>query len=76
MKTTPKVSKRVQSRLRALRRDPMGRFGLELNRYLATIGWTAVVIGDARIEGVEQPGFGKYRFSIGFSGGRLKQEAK
>ena len=66
------LSTRTKARLRHIRRDPLGRLGQELNRYLATVGWYAVVVGQTRIQ--QPPGEGKfnYEFVVRFTGGKLK----
>lgn len=75
MKKKP-LSKRAHARLRRLRRDPFGRFGLALNAYLATIGWNAVMIGSPmQIRGVETTGVGRYEFVVTFTGGRITKPA-
>lgn len=69
------LSARAKARLARMRRDPFGRLTLEVGRYLETIGWRALVIGDARIQGFEQPGLGRYEFVVKFTGGRIKKDS-
>lgn len=65
------LSDRAKKRLAKMRRDPFGRLSLEINRYLETVGWQAVVIGTPQVRGLETPGLGKYEFTVSFSGGRI-----
>jgi hypothetical protein len=55
-----------------MRRDPFGRLTQEINRYLNTVGWSAVVIGRARVQ--QQPGAREftYEFVVDFTGGKTK----
>lgn len=65
-------SKREISRRAFIRRDPFGRLTQEINRYLETVGWRALVIGNARIQ--QQAGERKfnYEFVVRFTGGKKK----
>ena len=73
MKKGDTTAKRVKRRAALIRKDdPFGRLTQEINRYLQTIGWTALVIGHPSIRGVEVNELGKYEFAVLFSGGRLK----
>lgn len=71
-KRTKPLSKRTKARLAHIRRDPFGRLMLEINRYLETIGWSAVVMGGARVQ--QQPSAAKfnYEFVVDFTGGKKK----
>lgn len=71
--TKKPMGKREKARLAKMRRDPFGRLCLEVNRYLETVGWRAIVMGKPQVRGFEQPGLGRYEFALDFSGGRLKQ---
>jgi hypothetical protein len=67
------LSKRAKARQAKMRRDPFGRLCQEVNRYLETVGWRAVVMGKPQVRGFESPGLGRYEFTLEFSGGRIKQ---
>lgn len=66
------LSKRAKARLARMRRDPFGRLTLEIQRYLKTVRWEAVVMGTPKISGFEKPGVGNYEFSVSFTGWRLE----
>lgn len=76
MRKKKPLSKRAKARLASIRRDPFGRLTLEINRYLGTVGWTALVIGGAQIRGFEKPRMGNYEFCVDFTGGRIAPLAK
>lgn len=65
-------SMRAQARLQRIRRDPFGRLTLEIGRYLDAVGWSALVIGRARVQ--QQPGARKlnYEFVVDFTSGKKK----
>lgn len=71
------------ARVRRLRRDPAGRLFLEINRYLRTVGWHAIVMSDPQIRGdvralgvTVQRRAGGYEFSVRFTGGRTAAAAR
>lgn len=68
------LSKRAKARVTRIRRDPFGRLTLEINRYLNTVGWSALVIGRARVQ--QQPGARKFNFEfvVDFTGGKKKAQ--
>jgi hypothetical protein len=73
-----KLSAREKQRLAKMRRDPAGRLFLEINRYLRTVGWQPIVMGNPQIRGdarapgvtVRRLAVGHYEFSVSFIGGR------
>jgi hypothetical protein len=69
------LSKRAKARLQKMRRDPFGRLSLEIGKYLETVGWTALVVGNPRIQ--QQAGEQKmnYEFVVKFTGGKKKAES-
>lgn len=69
------LSERARKRVAHIRRDPFGRLTLEINRYLKTVGWRALVIGTPQVRGYETKGLGHYELAVSFSGGRI-QKAK
>lgn len=66
------LSNRAKARLARIRRDPFGRLTLEIAKYLEHVGWSALVIGHARIQ--QQPLARKfnYEFVVDFTGGKKK----
>lgn len=72
-RTTP-LSARAKARLAKLRRDPLYRLGMEIQRYLKLKGWSVVVVGKVEIRGLRDSGFGNYEFAVQFSGGRTLQK--
>ena len=69
------LSKRAKASLRYIRRDPFGRLTLEIGRYLDTVGWSAFVIGRARVQ--QQPGARmlNYEFVVDFTGRKKKAKS-
>ena len=68
--TKKKTSTRDQRLRRHLRRDPFGRLTVAVVDYLQSIGWTALIVGGARIQ--QQAGERKfnYEFVVKFTGGK------
>lgn len=75
MKKKP-LSKRAKARRARLRREPFGRLGLALEDYLATKGWSVLVVGSPRIEQApDYPGSFNYTFCVRFTGAQKKTPA-
>jgi hypothetical protein len=68
----PPLSKRAKARLARMRRDPFGRLTLEIGRYLETVGWRALVIGNARVQHQAGERQYNYEFVVTFTGGKKK----
>ena len=70
MATKKPLSKRAKARLAKIRRDPHGRIGLEVARYLKAHGWLVLVTGRASVRGESQTNgkMGRYEFMLEFSG--------
>lgn len=66
------TSHRAIQRERRMRRDPFGRLCLEINRYLKTVGWNAVIMGNPQVRGDATNRIGNYEFAVRFTGGKLK----
>jgi hypothetical protein len=85
MTKRPALSKRSKARRARLRRDPFGRLCIAVGDYLASIGWSAVVVGQPAITG-EGPAFfthdpkrrpaglSRYQFLVSFTGGRVRPD--
>ena len=65
------MTKREKTRLARMRRDPFGRLSLEVQRYLNSVGWNAVMTSNARIQG-DIKEVGNFELVVSFIGWKKK----
>jgi hypothetical protein len=68
--TKKRFTKKDLTFRRRLRRDPFGRLSVALADYLESVGWSAVVVGEPRVQ--QQPGERAFNFEfvVRFTGGQ------